>query len=88
MKISLDSKFQIDLKMTQIVLNIEDDKLKTFIDFIKTLDYVSLNLNIPQNQIDEVNYRMQLVNDGEMSICPWDDAKVDVFKTKFGNVNH
>lgn len=66
--------------MTQIILNIEDDKFNTFIDFIKTLDYVSLDSNIPQNQMDEVNYRMQLVNDGEMSIRPWDDAKVDVFK--------
>lgn len=65
--------------MTQIVLNIEDDKLKTFIDFIKKLDYVSLDSIIPQNQIDEVNFRMQMVNDGEMSIRPWDEAKVDVF---------
>ncbi|MFZ4798131.1 MAG: hypothetical protein ACOYMA_11605 [Bacteroidia bacterium] len=65
--------------MKQIVLNIEDDKLKKFIDFIKTLDYVSLDSNIPQNQIDEVNFRMQLVNDGEMSIRPWDEAKIDVF---------
>lgn len=73
-------KNQIDLKMTQIVLNIEDDKLKTFIDFIKTLDYVSLDSIIPQNQIDEVNFRMQMVNDGEMSIRPWFEAKVDVFK--------
>jgi len=72
-------KNKFDLKMTQIVLNIEDDKLKTFIDFIKTLDYVSLDSIIPQNQIDEVNFRMQMVNDGEMSIRHWDEAKVDVF---------
>lgn len=28
--------------MTQITLNIEDDKLKAFIAFIKTLNYVSV----------------------------------------------
>lgn len=61
--------------------------MNTFIDFIKTLDYVSLDSIILLNQIDEVNTRLQMVNDGEMSIRPWDDAKVDVFKIKFGNVN-
>jgi hypothetical protein len=31
--------------MTQITLNIEDDKLNSFLAFIKTLDYVSLENN-------------------------------------------
>ena len=48
---------------------------------------MSLDSIILLNQIDEVNTRLQMVNDGEMSIRPWDDAKVDVFKIKFGNVN-
>ena len=31
--------------MTQITLNIEDDKLNSFLAFIKTLNYVSLENN-------------------------------------------
>ena len=38
--------------MTQITLNIEDDKLNSFLAFIKTLDYVS----IENNRETTINY--------------------------------
>lgn len=66
--------------MTQLVLNIEDDKLNTFIEFINTLDYVSVETTISDYQIEEVGARLQMLNDGEMKIRPWEDAKNDVFK--------
>jgi hypothetical protein len=65
--------------MTQLVLNIEDDKLNTFIEFINTLDYVSVETTISDYQMEEVDARLQMLNDGEMKIRPWEDAKNDVF---------
>jgi hypothetical protein len=68
--------------MTQIVLNIEDDKLKAFMEFIKTLNYVSVSEEevTPQWQIDEVQIRMQKVDSGEMKTRFWNDAKNEIFK--------
>ncbi|MFA9214099.1 MAG: hypothetical protein ACEQSR_09690 [Candidatus Methylacidiphilales bacterium] len=66
--------------MTQLVLNIEDDKLNTFIEFINTLDYVSVETTISDYQMGEVGARLQMLNDGEMKIRPWEDAQNDVFK--------
>jgi hypothetical protein len=65
--------------MTQLVLNIEDDKFNTFIEFINTLDYVSVETTISDYQMEEVDARLQMLNDGEMKIRPWEDAKNDVF---------
>ena len=67
--------------MKQIVLNIEESKLKAFLDFIKTLDYVSVSKGeaIPAWQQDEVNRRIQLVEKGEMKTRNWEEAKKDIF---------
>lgn len=61
--------------MTQLVLNIEDDKLNTFIEFIKTLDYVSVEKTISEYQMEEVGAWLQMLNDDEMKIRTWEDAK-------------
>jgi hypothetical protein len=49
--------------MTQVTLNIEDDKLQTFIAFIKTLSYVSVDKKedfvIPKWQQDLVMNRIK-----------------------------
>lgn len=66
--------------MTQLVLNIEDDKLNTFIEFISTLDYVSVETTISDYQMDEVGARLQMLNDGEMKIRPWEDVKEYIFR--------
>lgn len=65
--------------MTQLVLNIEDDKFNTFIEFINTLDYVSVETTISDYQMEEVDARLQMLNDGEMKIRPWEDAKEYIF---------
>lgn len=64
--------------MTQLVLNIEDDKFNTFIEFINTLDYVSVETTISDYQMDEVGARLHMLNDGEMKIRPWEDAKQEI----------
>lgn len=43
----------------RITLDIKENRLNTFLAFIKTLDYVSITENaIPQWQIDEVENRL------------------------------
>jgi len=66
----------------KITLDIQDNKFDTFLRFIKTLDYVSINKEdeIPQWQQDEVNKRLKLINSGEMKTRSWEEAKKDVFK--------
>tara|TARA_R110001592_G_scaffold53477_1_gene163919 strand:+ start:3014 stop:3229 length:216 start_codon:yes stop_codon:yes gene_type:complete len=45
----------------KITLDIQENRLSTFLAFIKTLDYVSISKddNIPQWQKDEVNQRLK-----------------------------
>lgn len=67
--------------MKQIILNIEESKFKTFLSFIKTLDYVSISDDeAPTWQQEEVNKRLQLIEKGEMKTRSWDEAKKDIFK--------
>lgn len=68
--------------MKQIVLNIEDSKFKAFFSFIKTLDYVSVSEEetIAVWQEEEINKRLQLIENGEMKIRSWNEAKKDIFK--------
>jgi len=68
--------------MKQITLNIADKKFKAFIEFIKTLDYVSISKEeeIPQWQQEEVKERLELVDKGQMKTRSWDEAEKDIFK--------
>jgi hypothetical protein len=69
--------------MKQLILKIEESKFKAFLDFIKTLDYVSVSgesETIPQWQQDEVNKRIELIEKGEMQTRRWKEAKKDIFK--------
>lgn len=65
----------------KVTLDIQDSRFDTFLSFIKTLDYVSINKDeaIPQWQQDEVNKRLDLINSGEMKTRSWDEAKKDIF---------
>ena len=68
--------------MKQITLNIEENKFKTFLNFIKTLDYVALSeeTEIPLAQKEEVNRRIKLMEEGKLKKRTWDEAKNDIFK--------
>ncbi len=68
--------------MKQVTLNVADSKFRTFLEFIKTLDYVSVKKEdvIPQWQQEEVNKRLQLIKKGEMKTRSWNEAKADIFK--------
>lgn len=66
----------------KITLDIQENRFNTFLDFIKTLDYVSIKKEdtIPQWQQEEVSRRLQLIEKGEMKTRGWNKAKADVFK--------
>lgn len=66
----------------KITLDIQDSQFDTFLSFIQTLDYVSINKEdaIPQWQQDEVNQRLQLIEKGEMKTRSWNEANKDIFK--------
>ena len=71
--------------MKQITLSIPDSKFKTFLEFIKTLEYVSINKateEIPEWQKNKVNERAELINRGEMKTRTWKEAEKDIFKKK------
>jgi hypothetical protein len=65
-----------------MILNIEEGKLKAFLSFIKTLDYVSVSelREITEWQQNEVKRRMEMLAKGEMKVRSWDEAKDEIFK--------
>ena len=66
----------------KITLDIQDARFDAFLNFIKTLDYVSINdeHTIPQWQEDEVSRRSQLIDKGEMKTRSWNEAAKDIFE--------
>lgn len=68
--------------MKQITLNIPENKLAIFLDFIRGLDYVSISNenDIPMDQQLEVNLRIDGIEKGEISLRSWEEAEKDIFK--------
>ena len=67
----------------KITLEIQDERFKTFMEFIQTLDYVSVKKDeefLPKWQEEEVNRRLELIESGEMKTRDWEVAKKDIFK--------
>ena len=66
----------------KITLDIQENRFNTFLDFIKTLDYVSVKKEdtTPEWQQEEVSNRLQLIEKGEMKTRSWHEAKKDIFK--------
>lgn len=67
----------------KITLEIQDDRFKAFMDFIQTLDYVSIKKDESsptQWQEEEVNRRSKLIESGEMKTRDWELAKKEIFK--------
>ncbi len=67
----------------KITLDIKDSRFNAFLELIGSLKYVSVcsdQEDIPQEQIDEVNRRLELIANGEMKTRSWDEARSDIFK--------
>ncbi len=67
--------------MKQVTLSIPDNKFKTFLAFIKTLDYVQVEDNtIPQWQMEEVNKRLADYKNNPEQAMDFDTAMDDIDK--------
>lgn len=68
--------------MKRIKIEVEDSKYEALMSFLETIDYISVSEieSVPQWQKDEVSRREQLIDNGNMSIRKWEEAKKDIFK--------
>ena len=59
-----------------------DSKAKALLEFIKTLDFVSVeeNNNIPAWQQKEVLQNLQEIKEGKAELIDWDTTKQDLYK--------
>lgn len=66
----------------KITLDIQDNRFDAFLNFIKTLDYVSINKqdDIPIWQKEEVKRRLESIEKGQMKKRSWVKAKEEIFK--------
>lgn len=66
----------------KITLDVKDNQFDAFLNFIKTLEYVSVydEENIPEWQQQEVNNRITVINNGKMKTRSWDEAQKEIFK--------
>ncbi|MBI2258787.1 MAG: addiction module protein [Flavobacteriia bacterium] len=68
--------------MKQVILNIEDDKLLAFMNFIKTLNYVSIEKesDLTDWQIQQLDLALEEHQNGKANYVDWEDAKKDLFE--------
>jgi hypothetical protein len=66
----------------KVTLDIQDNKFNTFLEFIKTLDYVSVKKDdvIPQWQMNEVEKRLQDHKKNPERAMDFDAAMDDIEK--------
>ena len=68
----------------KITLSVDEnnEKVQAFLNFIKTLDFVSFERNddIPQWQKDRLDVYLEEHNDGTAEYIDWDDAKRGLFE--------
>lgn len=66
----------------KVTLDIQDSRFNTFLEFIKTLDYVSVKKEdtIPQWQMDEVEKRLQDHKNNPDLAMDFDTAMDDIEK--------
>ena len=65
----------------KITIDIKEQQYQTFLNFIKTLDYVSINVEnpVPDWQQKETEKRKQMINSGEMKTHNWEDVEKELF---------
>lgn len=51
-----------------------------YVDFLIDRNDISTNDVIPDWQIKETEKRIQQIENGEMELIPWDEAKAEIFK--------
>jgi|AntRauTorcE11897_2_1112592.scaffolds.fasta_scaffold29348_2 hypothetical protein len=68
--------------MKRITLNIEEENYQAFLNFLKTLNYVSISegYEIPESHKTEVKERLEEIEKGNIKTRSWEEAKKDIFK--------
>jgi hypothetical protein len=66
--------------MQQVVLQVEDQKLDEFIKFLKTLDFVKIQEEIPEWQQNEVAERLSEYESGKELARKWKEAQATIFR--------
>jgi len=51
-----------------------------YVDFLIDRNHISTNDTIPDWQIKETEKRIKQIENGEMELIPWDEAKAEIFK--------
>jgi len=52
--------------MKQLTINIKDNRFKTFIEFIRTLDYVEIEDDIAMNELRSSLKQVKLMKEGKL----------------------
>jgi Asp-tRNA(Asn)/Glu-tRNA(Gln) amidotransferase C subunit len=65
----------------KITIDIEENQFNTFLQFIRTLDYVRVENEekLLDAQVLETRKRMDALERGEMEKKPWSEAKENLF---------
>ncbi|WP_107037450.1 addiction module protein [Brumimicrobium mesophilum] len=68
--------------MKEITLKVPDTKLNFFMELVNQLGLEIKNdeVNIPLEQQQEVQRRLELLQEGKMKTRSWSEAKQDIFK--------
>lgn len=65
----------------RVTLNIQDDRLESFLKHIENLEYAQIiEKNPTSEQQEEILKRMEAVRSGKMKSRSWEEAKRDIFK--------
>jgi hypothetical protein len=67
--------------MKEVTLKIPDKKLRFFLELVKELGFeIHDEIKIPEEQQEEVNARLELIDNGEMNTRNWEEAKKEIFR--------
>lgn len=71
--------------MKKVTLSVEDEKLKTLLEIIGSLDYVTVcepDDHLIKLQEKEIAKRNELITSGKMKTRSWEEAEKEIFRKK------
>jgi|AntRauTorckE6833_2_1112554.scaffolds.fasta_scaffold60429_2 nitrate reductase NapAB chaperone NapD len=70
--------------MKKLIVQVEDSKVDTLMEFLNTLDYVSVSQSeseaFESEKEEEIKNRLTMIESGSMKVRSWEDAKKDIFQ--------
>jgi hypothetical protein len=71
--------YQYDLAMKQVILQVEENNYEGLVSFLKSLDFVVLEEEIPMWQQNEVAERRAAYDAGTLLSRKWHEAQKNIF---------